>query len=289
MQCKLIYDVHDLYTETLNQEFPPKMKYRHKFVFLTMRFLATRYEKKIINKSDLVFTVNESCADWLSNKYNKEIFYFRNFPSFKKKIELNNKLYDLTGIGLKKNIIVYVGIFNKGRNLQNIVKSANHLDDKNKIVLIGDGPLKKELIVVAKQNNTLNKKTFFLDFINYNELFYSISSAKIGLMILDPINKSKEYALANKITEYMLCGITPLLSNHIEHKKLDYKEEFTYKIDNYDPKNIAKKINSIFEKENELKIKSNVSRKMFEEFYNWEKEESKFINKFKILLDDSNN
>lgn len=293
MNCKLIYDVHDLYIETLNQGFPQnskgKFSTKHKLMLNLMRLLGSIYEKKVIKKVDLVYTVNETCANYLKEEYNREdILYFRNFPKLrpapKKKLFLSKTL----SISKDKNLIIYIGSIAKGRHLKNIVKSAKYLNTKNNIVIIGDGVLKEELIKLSQIEKTYNSKLFFMDAMKYNELFGNISEAKIGLMILDPINKSKEFALANKICEYMLSGIVPVLSNNIEHQKLDLKNVFSYRINETNPKDIANFCNEIFNNVNELHEKSIKAREAFENLYNWEKEKDFFLNPFNKLIDDCN-
>lgn len=293
MNCKLIYDVHDLYIETLNQGFPKnskgKFSTKHKLMLNLMRLLGSIYEKKVIKKVDLVYTVNESCANYLKEKYNRgDILYFRNFPKLrpapKKKLFLSKTL----SISKDKNLIIYIGSIAKGRHLKNIVKSAKYLNTKNNIVIIGDGVLKEELIKLSQIEKTYNSKLFFIDAMKYSELFENISEAKIGLMILDPINKSKEFALANKICEYMLSGIVPVLSNNIEHQKLDPKNVFSYRINKPNPKDIANFCNEIFNNVNELHKKSIKAREAFENYYNWEKEKEFFLNPFNKLIDDCN-
>lgn len=291
LKCKLIYDVHDLYLETLNQEFPynqkGKMKFRHYFLFNVMKVIGKILEKKVVKNSELIFTVNESCANYLKEKYKKqEILYFRNFPFLRNNPQKKTYLSKKLNIEKKDNIILYIGSIAKGRHLINIVKSAKYLDTKNKIIIIGDGSLKGKLLALSKKEKTFSSQIFFSDPIKYNELFEKISEAKIGLMLLDPINKSKEYALANKISEYMLCGIVPFLSNHIEHNKLDPKNEFSIKIDNCEPKAIARAINYFLKDKKLINKKALNARNMFENRYNWEIEKEKFLIPFKELIND---
>ena len=176
----------------------------------------------------------------------------------------------------------------KGRQLKNIVKSGKYLNEENKIFLIGNGVLKKKLISISVKEKTYEKQIFFLNSIEYDILFKTISGAKIGLMLLDPINKSKEYALANKISEYMLCGIVPLLSNHIEHNKLDPEQHFSIIINNYSPKEIAYTVNRLMKQPKIIDQKSRYSRSEFENKYNWENERKKFIIPFNKLINDYN-
>ena len=288
INSKIIYDVHDLYIETLNQAFPinkeGKLSLKHNGLLNVMRVLGRRFEQKVILNSDLIFTVNESCRDYLIKEYNKDVLYFRNYPEPLKLPSRNKSLSKACGISTKINLSIYIGSIGPGRHLINIVKSSAYLNDGNAIVIIGDGILKKELENIAEKDSTLNRKIFFLDQLPYNQLFETIAEAKLGLMILDPINKSKEYALANKISEYMLCGIPPLLSNHIEHIKLLEASDVGYLIKSYEPEAIAEKINGILINLEVLEKKSKDVRIAFEKLYNWEMEKYRFTEPLKNLI-----
>ncbi|MDG1841311.1 MAG: glycosyltransferase [Crocinitomicaceae bacterium] len=289
LKCKLIYDVHDLYIETLNQQFPVsengKMKFKHYLMYKIMVFLGKKLEHKVVDKSEIVFTVNHSCMEYLQTKYqSNKILYFRNFPEYRNLPKQNNNLAEKTLSNPDINFAVYIGSIARGRQLKNIVNSAPYLNENNVIVIIGDGVIKSELIKIAEANKTINNKIFFLSSLPYDSLFETIIQAKLGLMMLDPINKSKEYALANKISEYMLCGITPLLSNHIEHRKLIEENDVCFLINSYEPTVIAQRINEIFLEPKILDKKSANSRKAFEKKYNWEIEKQSFTLPFEKLL-----
>jgi glycosyltransferase involved in cell wall biosynthesis len=275
--CKLIYDIHDLYIETINQQFPtlisgkPKIIYRP-IVFI-MKTLGRYFERTLIKKADLTFTVNQSCQEFLIEQYKQtNIKYFHNFPEYRVLPQKNSVLSELLGITDPKNYIIYIGSLGKGRHLEEIVECSMFLNPENILVIIGNGHLKSPLLKIANDKNLINKKIYFLDSIKYNLLFDTITEAKIGLMLLDPINKSKELAFANKITEYMLCAIPPLLSNHKEHQKLMAFADVGFLIEDYSPINIANKVNQILTKPDILNQKSKNSRMAFEKKYNWKEE-----------------
>lgn len=275
--ARLIYDVHDLYLETINQQFPVKQngepRSKYKPAINLMKYFGTLLEKKIIKNSSLIFTVNESCKEYLVEVYKRnDIKYFHNYPELSACPENRHLLSKKLNLSSELNFSVYIGKLNHGRHLESIVRSALFLSDKNVLIVIGDGNLKENLIQISTHDGTLNKKVFFIDHLPYKNLFETIAEAKLGIMLLDPINKSKEYAFANKITEYMLCGIPPLLSNHKEHQKMMSYKEVGYIISDYSPQAIAGKINDIYKNETDRLQRSRLSRLAYEEKYNWSQE-----------------
>lgn len=288
--CKLIYDIHDLYIETINQQFPvstsgkPKTKYF--LVIKLMKMIGYRLEKKLMSKSELIFTVNQSCQEYLSERYGKmDIKYFHNYPEYHEKPTISDEISKIAGFSQKKNICVYIGVLNRGRRLEEIIHAAEFLEEQNVLVVIGDGNLKDKMVKISEQNNTYNRKIYFVDSISYSNLFNVISEAKLGIMLLDPINRSKEYAFANKITEYMLCGIPPLLSDHVEHRKLIEYADVGYLISNYAPEVIGTKINEIMNNEEERQKKSEVARSAFEKKYNWNMEKKELVKEVSMLFE----
>lgn len=275
--AKLIYDIHDLYLETINQQFPvnssgkPLSKYLPAIVL--MKYFGSSLERKVIKRSELIFTVNQSCREYLVAQYKRnDIKYFHNYPEYASCPGNKCVLSDKLRIGKDLNIALYIGKLNHGRHLENIIRSVSYFHEKNVLVVIGDGNLKDNLERISSQEKTLNKKIFFIDHLPYKLLFETITEAKLGLMLLDPINKSKEFAFANKITEYMLCGIPPLLSDHKEHLKLLAYKDVGYLLNEYKPEIIGNKINEIFSNETLRVQKGKLSRQAFEEKYNWDKE-----------------
>ena len=86
--------------------------------------------------------------------------------------------------------------------MEQIVESSAFLL-KRILVIIGEGPEDK---LVNLSDTLENNKVIFLPFIPYKKLLKYISSATIGLILIENINLSKKYALANKVTEYMAAS-----------------------------------------------------------------------------------
>lgn len=288
--AKIIYDVHDLYVETLNQHFPAKTSKIKKGVFkillFNMKLFAKIWEKKFIRSVDLVLTTNEHYKSYLIEKYNiSNIIITPNYPEYRK-INKNKKIYNDLGINKDKIIVLYHGVLNEGRYLRELVKSTKYFDENIILVIIGNGPLENEL---KKHNYESKNKIHFIDLLPYANLLSFISGASIGVMLIKHINYSKKYALANKVTEYMAAGICVLGSDSPENSKIISKYNSGKTMTLIDEYSIAKEINNLAKNRSELFKLGENGRRAFEKKLNWDIVKTEFENQFTELINNDCN
>ena len=281
---KIIYDVHDLYVETLNQHFPSEVSLFKKIVFKTlliqMRIFSKLWERKFIRSVDLILTTNENYKLYLKEKYNvSNIIITPNYPEYCE-LEKTNDIYEDFDIEKNKIIVLYHGALNEGRYLREIVRSSEHFDDNINLVIIGNGPLENEL----KNLNSNNKKIYFKDLIPYEKLLRYISGSSIGIMLIEHINLSKKYALANKVTEYMAAGVFVLGSSSPENAKIISKYNSGKTIDLINQYSIANEINNLAKSRSELDKLGMNGRLAFEKSLNWNIVKTDFENGFNQLI-----
>lgn len=269
---KLIYDVHDLYIETINQHFPIRAKFHkkiiYKFLIYFMRFVCYRWEKKFMKSVDLVLTTNENYKNYLIEKYgNKNITITSNYPKYKN-VQHSNQIYFDLKIDLDKKIVLYHGAFTEGRFLREIVSSSKYFNKNIVLVLIGNGPMENEL----KKSLQDSSNIVFKDLVPYNELLNFISGATLGLMLIDPINLSKKYSLANKVTEYMASGLPVVASNSPENVRIINGFSSGYILDEINEKTISDLINNLIDNNSdELAKKGENGKSAIRDYLNWEK------------------
>jgi glycosyltransferase involved in cell wall biosynthesis len=268
---KIIYDIHDLYIETVNQGLrKEKQTYLMKFKVLVtttlFRYFIKKTENKYIRYCDLIFSVNVSISKYISDKYNLACETIENFP-IKQELPKEKKLRKLLGISKVENIVIYHGNLGGGRYLKEIVKSAFFFNQGISLVIMGNGELKENLKTISGVN------TYFLNSVPYENLFQYTSDANLGIVLLEHINYSKKHASANKLFEYMACGIPVLISNSPELMKVVKKEGNGVSIDEISPFEIAKTINKFFENHTSDKNLGYLGRKAFENKYNWNTQE----------------
>ncbi len=252
---KIIYDSHELYTEV------PELINRPK-----VQKIWLKIEGFCLPEIKNSYTVCQSISDYYNKKYGINMQVVRNVPVCKKN-EIKKKKSD-------KKIILYQGVLNIGRGLEEIINTMLYLDDF-KLVIIGDGDIKKELEDMVKKQN-LGKKVVFLGRKKLEELYKYTIQANLGISIEKNMGLNYYYALPNKIFDYIQAEVPILCADLPEMKKIVKKYDIGEILNSHNPKEIAEQIKSIFaNKQQFMNWKKNI--KIAKSELCWQKEE-------KILL-----
>ena len=207
-QAEIIYDSRELYTKLAGLRNKP----------ITQK-VWSYYEKKYISQVDCTLANAEIDRDYLLKLYgNLNIKIVKNLPSnnFLKPNSINLK--KMLCINEDDDILIYQGKFHEGRGIRFVIQCITKL--KNiALVLIGDGPMKIQYLETAKKYKVENK-LFFIDAVPYKQLGQFSVDAYIGLSMIQPISKSYEHALPNKLFEYAVAGIPTICSNLTAMKEM---------------------------------------------------------------------
>ena len=275
--CKLIYDSHEIFVETLNQFFPLKRRVHHSIRLKIMKFCGKRLERALIHKIDSFVTVNSSLRDYFLKEYNykKNIHVVYNYPSrlifFKNKNDIRKQL----DIEKKDFVFIFQGTLNHGRGLVKMVKAFSLVDDNSiKLLVAGGGHLFSELndFII---NNKLENKIKMLGRVHSQQLFHYTTSSDCGINLIDDINLSKKFTTATKMFEYFQAGIPVLCTNIKENEKILSKYNAGLLTDN-SVINIKKKIIEMSRTKDYVKFK--LKSKEASKEYSWE-------NQHEILLE----
>jgi glycosyltransferase involved in cell wall biosynthesis len=203
-KCKLVYDAHELESETNNVKYS-------RIIFLIEKFLW----KKI----DLFITVSPSILNWYNKKFGhkKNSVIIFNSPKTtdiitKKKNFLRHKLK----IPQNELIFVYVGGFQNGRGIFHMLKAFSNPIINSHLVFVGYGELEYEIKKFSKINNNIH----ILKPVPHHTLVQLISSANVGLSIIEKISLSDFYCLPNKLFEFAFANLYILASNFPDMKRL---------------------------------------------------------------------
>jgi glycosyltransferase involved in cell wall biosynthesis len=244
-----------------------------------MRIINRFWEKKFFNYVDLTLTTNQNYSNYLIDQYKaKRILITPNYPELlecNKSFEIYNKL----GIDATKKIILYHGALTEGRYLREIVNCAVYLKSNIELVIVGEGPLKNELVSLNRSNDSVH----FVSFLPYEDLINFISGASLGLMLIEHINLSKKFALANKVTEYMAAGVPVFASNSPENVRIVCSSKAGFIHEFNDVNKLASELNEAINSSS-LSIMGINGRKAFEQSYNWNVNVFKFQLEFEKIL-----
>ena len=199
--AKIIYDSRELYSQLGGLKNKP----------LIQKVWAW-YEKQYILKTDCIIANAEIDRDYLHQLYNHpNIQIMKNFPSecFLKNGNINLK--EQLCLDEETQIFLYQGKFHEGRGIRFSIKCISKIK-KAVLCLIGDGPMRSLYIKAAEKEN-MQDRLIIMDAVPYEDLAAFSRQAFIGLSIIQPISKSYEHALPNKLFEYAVSGLPMICSN----------------------------------------------------------------------------
>lgn len=212
---KLVYDAHEL--ECLEKLGKITFKQRSKIIFF--------FEKFFWKDIDLFITVSPSILKWYTKNYgNKEnSIVVLNSPEislFKPRSQNQTSigqinLHDKLNISKNKLIFVYVGYFQQGRGI-NLMLETFSKNINSHIVFVGKGPLEKKI-----REFTLNYNNIHIcKPVPHDVLVKFISSADVGLCLIEKLSLSDFYCLPNKFFEFAFANLYILASNFPDMKRL---------------------------------------------------------------------
>ncbi len=280
-KCPLIYDVAELYLETINQFYPQKSNLLKTLTFKSIISLVPKIGKRIEGRilEDIAVvsctTTNRSYASYLKQAYNVDADVLYNCPL---EWPNSNTNYLRTRFKISKDsfVVLYQGLYNSGRGLENLVRAFRLLPDNIYLVMVGYGMLEDDLKKLVEQESLMDK-VYFHDSIAYKELYKITNSADLGVLILQPSNLSKKLASANKIFEYMASGLPILATDLPENRRILDEVDSGYLLKNSLPEYIAEEILKISRLPDENAGKAKRGRDAFTNVYNWSEQEKKLF------------
>lgn len=262
--CKLVYDTHELATET---QIGPLQRSVYKLL-----------ERLFISYSDIIVTVSKSISDWYRSEYNLEqVFVIKNVPYKASKEAINSRvLRDYCQIGDENVLFIYQGILEEGRGIDLILECFSETDQIKHIVFMGMGALEGKIKEFGRKYANIH----FHAAVPSTSIAYYTASADVGISLIENTCLNYYYCLPNKIFEYFSSGIPAIVSDFPEMSRVIQEEKVGWAIP--------------VEKEALLNLINNLSRQEIEEKkkhalqyrtkFCWQDEETKLIQMYQKLL-----
>lgn len=226
---KLLFDAHELFPEV------PELTNRSK-----VKWFWEKLENWIFPNLTHSYTVSESIANYYQKKYNIQMKVVRNVPYYR--FETKNELK----INYPNHkIILYQGAINKGRGLEWVLEAMPYIENA-KLVIIGDGDIRKELELQTKILN-IDHKVEFLGKIPSEKLHEYTPSAAIGLCLLEELGLSYYFSLPNRIFDCIQAGVPILATRFPEITNIVERYKTGILIDHYENEFLAKTINQMLD------------------------------------------
>ena len=249
----LIYDCHEYFTEV------PELQNR----FL-VRNIWRLIEQLFLPRVKYSTTVSQSIINEYKRKYGVNMGLLRNLPLLQKPLESKKVNFPTTN-----KVVLYQGVLNPGRGIKPMIKSLKYLKNVD-LVIIGYGKVKNELVEFVKNEN-LKNRVHFLGRISHEKLYSYTRIADVGMVLEEPLGKSFEYSLPNKLFDFIHAEIPIIASPIKEVKKIVDTYEVGLTIDNHEPEHIAKTISKLLS-DSKLRERIKVNQSQIKKQFSWENE-----------------
>jgi len=250
----LVYDSHEYFTEVPELVHRPKVKRIWEWL-----------EQKMVPQIRYATTVCQSIADVYNQKYGTQFRVVRNLP-------LKAEMPEKTGKDSNSDkIVLYQGALNIGRGLEQAILSMKFVKNA-RLVLAGDGDIRKQLEALVQTENLQNKVTF-TGRLSIEELKALTPTANLGLSIEEDLGLNYRFALPNKLFDYIQSQVPVLVTNLPEMAAIVQQYKVGEITDSLEPETLAGKISGCLENEAKRKTWLQNLPKAASEL-TWENEES---------------
>lgn len=252
--AKLIYDTHELETETMGLS-----GIRQK--------ISKWIERKLIYKVDHVICVGHEIRKWYEQEYSLEnIDVVLNCPSKKNvadaPVDQFRELYDIPATS---TLYLYQGLLSRGRGLDLIVDAFTGVDNVH-VVFMGYGPHEDMIVSAALENKNIH----FHPAVPPTKVLAYTAQADYGLSIIEPAAMSYDYCMPNKLFEYIACGVPLIVSNTKEQSAIVKKYNVGKVMNSFSSEALRSLLCSDFDVLNSYK--SNISQ--IQDVFSWPQQET---------------
>lgn len=192
--------------------------------------LISKIEKMYISNADKIVTSGKMDSEYLATYFKHETPYVEilNLPPFQipnetNLLRLKSKLPEET------LILIYQGMILKGRGLKLAINAVSKMENVH-LFIVGGGEYYQDLAKYVMENY-LQKKVTFTGRVPYARLLEITSSADVGLCLFEPVSISYEYALPNKLFEYIMAGIPTIATDLPQIRTIIMKEKIGLIVD----------------------------------------------------------
>lgn len=198
--CVLIYDPHELETETAGLRG-------------VRQRVARTLERGLIRFADAVCVVNRSIAEWYGARYRlKQVWVVRNVPySSEQEPVRTGALRKVVGLSSEAQIFLYQGLLAPGRGVGLLIDAFARMPDRH-LVFMGYGELEGRIREAAAHHANIH----FITAVPPGQVKDYTVDADVGISLIENVCLSYYLCLPNKLFEYVACGVPAVVSDFPE-------------------------------------------------------------------------
>lgn len=173
--------------------------------------MITRHEERQLRSIDTIIVSGELDADLVQQRFRlgSRPMVLLNTPPYKDVVP--SPLRQLCNLTPDVPLVIYQGVVHHGRGIAPFYQAMKLMPDVH-LAVLGDGPALTELQSQSKLLG-VSDRVHWLGSVPYDELHSYTCGADLGLCLIEPLSLSYEYALPNKLFEYMNARIPSIVTD----------------------------------------------------------------------------
>lgn len=241
-RTRLMWDSHELFPEVPEIADKPMVK---KVWWAIQNFCVPR-----LRKTDIAVTVCKSIADIFLERYGREFLVVRNAP-------LASRLGDVQKVSRDTSerpftfTILYQGAVNVGRGVEEMICALPELPEC-RFIVVGDGDMLDQAKSLAAKIE-VSDRVEFIGRVPFRDLAPFMAKADAGLVLLRNISLNYQYALPNRVFDFIQAGLPIIGSRLPEIESIVEKQQdeegsplpVGLCIDSMEPNSLAKAIRDV--------------------------------------------
>jgi len=249
MKSMLVYDSREIYSALGSLHGKEFQQY-----FITLN------EKMNLKRVNKIIVSGDLDSVYLKKNLTSKVPYYTvmNLPYSRPKVE-SNIIREKFNIPSNTKVILYQGMIMKGRGLINAIIAVAKIENAV-LCIMGVGSYRHEIQKFIEKNN-YSDIAFIADPVPYVELHDWTCSADTGILLFEPVSKSYQLALPNKLFEYCMAGIPSVATDLPAIRQITEKDKISLLVGKeLEITEIAKAIQKTFEPEFRNEFNSNSSK-----------------------------
>jgi len=215
-RAKLVYDAHELWSDPIAARHVPRWFSR----------LGAWVEKVLARRADSVITVCDSIAQHMSEKMSIPVpIVVRNVPWKSRArhfLHAPGPLYKLLGLNVDVPVILQLGMIGVGRGIETLIAAMQFVKPPATAVIMGADdstyaagkePTYLQHVQELARSFGLEGRVYFLPPVPAEQIPSYAADAAVGVALIEGTCLSYQYALPNKLFEYIQAGLPVVTSD----------------------------------------------------------------------------
>lgn len=215
----------------------------------TVGRISKSFERDALSWADAITAVSKSAVEYYK-KLGFDVHHIPNAIDLEQIPDVRQRLY------LKQ--IIFVGRLSKEKGIDVLIEAFNMMNNDAHLLIVGDGPEKKNLANQAKNSNI-----HFLGYVEHKKVLEYMRGSDV---LIQP---SRKEGLSTTLLEAMYCKLPIIATNVGGNPELIDDKKTGLLIETEDPKQIVDSIEKIF---NDKKLKSELIENAYQNIitkYSW--------------------